>query len=72
MQFPIVPAEAITVRKSQGATLDKVVVNLRQNMKRQSIYVAFSRSRSANRLYIISQNQFKPPKEPSENNPIEL
>lgn len=72
MQFPLVPAEAITIHKSQGATLDKVVVNLRQNMKRQSIYVAFSRSKSANGLYIISQKQFQPPKEPLENNVVEI
>lgn len=36
-QFPLVPAEAITVHKSQGATIDKIVVHLGSNFKRSML-----------------------------------
>lgn len=61
-QFPVVPAEAITIHKSQGQTYDKICVDLTHSKKisRQLLYVAFSRVKSLQHLYIIGD--FKPPK----------
>ena len=39
--FPVIPAEGITIHKSQGATYNKVVVHKRPRTPRASIYVAF-------------------------------
>jgi len=33
-QFPVVPADAITIHKSQGATYSKVAVHLKRGIKR--------------------------------------
>lgn len=54
-QFFVVPAEAITVHKSQGSTYDEICVDFSQGRKPvlNMIYVAFSRVRSLNGLYII-------------------
>ncbi|XP_044313295.1 ATP-dependent DNA helicase PIF1-like [Drosophila rhopaloa] len=52
-QFPVVPAEAITIHKSQGATYSKVVVHTSPSMQRAALYVACSRATSAAGLYII-------------------
>lgn len=35
-QYPIVPAEAITVHKNQGGTYDNVVIHLAKGMKKMS------------------------------------
>jgi len=43
-QFPIVPGEGITIHKSQGATLEKVMVHISKNVKRSMLYVACSRA----------------------------
>jgi hypothetical protein len=51
-QFPVVPAEAITIYKSQGGVYDAAVVNLRPGMKRNELYVALSRVTSLNGLFI--------------------
>lgn len=58
-QFPLVPAEAITIHKSQGSTYTSVAVHLRRGITRALCYVAFSRATSANGLYIIGT--FTPP-----------
>lgn len=52
-QFPLVPAEAITIHKSQGSTYTSVAVHMRRGITRALCYVAFSRATSANGLYII-------------------
>jgi len=45
-QFPVVPAEAITIYKSQGATFTKVTVHLKRGIKRASLYEGCSRATS--------------------------
>ncbi|GBP58779.1 ATP-dependent DNA helicase PIF1 [Eumeta japonica] len=66
-QFPIVPAEGITIHKSQGATLEKVVVHISKNVKRSMLYVACSRAMSSFGLFlVVNSGTFKPPSEISE------
>jgi hypothetical protein len=52
-QFPLIPAEAITIVKSQGSTYENIVVCLNTRLSLAELYVAFSRCTSANGLYII-------------------
>ena len=53
-QLPIDIAEAITIDKSQGQTLPCVAFDLRQkNLKRAHYYVALSRVRCLNDLYLF-------------------
>ena len=54
------PAAAKTVHKSQGATVDKVVVDLSQKRTRKVphiYYVALSRVKKLDDLYILNLNQ---------------
>ncbi|XP_055845331.1 uncharacterized protein LOC129911529 [Episyrphus balteatus] len=69
-QFPIVPAEAITIHKSQGQTYDKVCIDLRKSKKirRSMMYVALSRVTSLTGLFIIGN--FSPPNATAEENLI--
>jgi ATP-dependent DNA helicase PIF1 len=53
-QTPLLPAWAITIHKSQGMTLEKVVVNLDDIFEPQMAYVALSRVRSPNGLKVVS------------------
>lgn len=50
--FPVNLAYAITIHKSQGATLDRIVVSLRQLWEPGQAYVALSRVRSSEGLMI--------------------
>lgn len=43
-QIPLVPAWAMTVHKSQGMTLNKVVVDLARSFESGQEYVALSRA----------------------------
>ncbi|CAF1415516.1 unnamed protein product [Adineta steineri] len=61
-QFPLVPCEAMTIYKSQGATYEKVVVNLKKGMTRSELYVACSRATKSIGLYL--NGDFVPPKPP--------
>ena len=57
-QIPLIPAEALTVHKSQGQTYDKLCVDLTKFSKfksRSLFYVAFSRVRQLSDLYIIGK-----------------
>lgn len=63
-QFPIVPAEAQTIHKAQGQTYDGACVAIAGN-SRQMNYVATSRVKSPESLYI--QGDFKPTKPPAPN-----
>ncbi|CAF1035111.1 unnamed protein product, partial [Brachionus calyciflorus] len=61
-QFPIIPAEAITITKSQGSTYDKITVGLNSRLTRNEIYVAFSRVTSFTNLH--TEGSFVLPKAP--------
>lgn len=71
-QFPLVPAEAIIVHKSQGATMDRVVVHLSSYFKRSMLYVACSRARTSKGLFIIpvSGTEFPNPSPPTKTSPV--
>lgn len=51
-QFPLLPAFAMTIHKSQGQSYDKVSVHARSGMSRALLYVALSRARTLNGLLI--------------------
>ncbi|XP_035231424.1 LOW QUALITY PROTEIN: ATP-dependent DNA helicase PIF1-like [Stegodyphus dumicola] len=65
---PIIVAEAMTIHKSQGATLKTVAVSLKTSMSRFHQYVAFSRVTKPTDLYIL--DQYKPPALPKPNDCI--
>ena len=72
VQFPLVPSSAITIHKSQGDTYENVFVHLGDKyISRRMLYVALSRAKSANGLFIIT-NEFKNPKPISEYDPMLL
>jgi ATP-dependent DNA helicase PIF1 len=54
-QIPLLPAWAITIHKSQGMTLERVVINLDQIFEPQMAYVALSRARSLQGLKVVSR-----------------
>ena len=58
--FPLQPAAGRSVHRAQGITLDKVVIDLTQNATRKVPhlhYVALSRVRSMQNLYILNFNE---------------
>ena len=61
IQFPLRPASDKTVYKAEGATVDKVVVDLSQIKQIKKIpyihYVALSRVKKLEDLYILNLNQ---------------
>lgn len=61
-QFPVVPAEALTIHKNQGQTYNSICVDLKASRRvtRQMLYVALSRVTNLSGLYILGE--FKPPK----------
>jgi PIF1-like helicase/Helitron helicase-like domain at N-terminus len=59
-QFPVVPAEAMTIHKSQGMTFDTpVCLDMRKKLPREHQYVGCSRVKTIENLYLIG-NQFYP------------
>ena len=59
-QFPVTPASGKTIYKAEGATVDKVVVDLSQKETRKIPhihYVAFSRVKKLEDLYILNMNE---------------
>lgn len=56
-QIPLIAGYAITVHKSQGMTLDRVIVNLRDAFEPSQIYVALSRARSLKGLSVVGLPQ---------------
>ena len=71
-QFPLVPAEALTIHKSQGQTYDSVCLDFNKirGVTRSMLYVALSRVRKLDDLFILGK--FKPPKEPLESDAVVL
>lgn len=62
-QFPVTPAEAVTIHKSQGQTYDSVCINIAsKGLTRQKLYVACSRVTALSGLYLVGK--FKPPNQP--------
>lgn len=53
-QFPLVPACAITIHKSQGGTFKEIVYKYSKNQLQQLVYVALSRVTDISGLYIIT------------------
>ncbi|KAI7330505.1 hypothetical protein KC340_g4169 [Hortaea werneckii] len=52
-QMPFLAAWAITVHKSQGMTLDRVIVDLWNSFEREMVYVALSRARGLDGLKVV-------------------
>ena len=62
-QFPLVPAMAVTIHKSQGDTYSQVAVHLTTGMQRSHLYVACSRAKTAEGLYLVGNLKLPgPPK----------
>ncbi|KAK8759627.1 hypothetical protein V5799_002740 [Amblyomma americanum] len=55
-QFPLVPASAMTIHKSQGGTFDAVVYEYAANHPQKLVYVALSRAMSLEGLYLINKD----------------
>ena len=60
-QFPLTPASGKSVWKAEGATVDRVVVDLSQQTRHCQIphihYVAFSRVKKLEDLYMLNMNE---------------
>ncbi|XP_069962621.1 uncharacterized protein [Bactrocera oleae] len=62
-QFPVVEAEAMTIHKSQGQSCEQICVTfsstpgMKERMSNQMMYVALSRVKSINGLFIIGDFQ---------------
>ena len=54
MQYPLKLAYGITIHKSQGMTLDKLVVDCARVFERGQVYVAMSRVKTLDGLYLKS------------------
>lgn len=52
-QIPMIAAWAITVHKSQGMTLNRVIVDLYSSFEREMVYVALSRARTLEGLKVV-------------------
>lgn len=55
-QIPLIPSWAITIHKSQGMTLDKIRCNLSNSFSDGQIYVALSRVKTLEGLFIDGLN----------------
>ena len=60
LQFPVIPAYAVTVHSSQGMSLDKATVNTDESFAYGQVYVALSRVRSAEGLTLVHHDIINP------------
>lgn len=58
-QIPFILAYAITIHKAQGLTLDEVVVDCSSAFEHGQVYVALSRVKKLENLYILDFNEHK-------------
>lgn len=58
-QIPLVLAYATTIHKSQGLTLDEVVIDCAHSFAHGQVYVALSRVRNMKNLYILDFDEQK-------------
>ena len=56
LQFPLTLSWATTILKVQGLTLDEIVVDMQGRFSPGQAYVACSRVKSLQRLYILNYN----------------
>ncbi len=56
-QFPIKPAWAITIHKSQGLTFDRAIIDAQASFAHGQVYVALSRCKTLEGLILSSQIQ---------------
>ena len=56
-QFPVLPANAITIHKSQGASFDKVVYEYDRSHEISLVYVALSRARTLEGLFLTNKKK---------------
>jgi hypothetical protein len=54
-QFPLVPCQAMTIHKSQGGTYTHVVIHLKKGITRSALYVACSRAKTSDGLFLIGE-----------------
>jgi hypothetical protein len=54
LQFPLIPATAITIHSSQGMSMDECTIDLHQSFASGHVYVAMSRLRTAAGLTLAS------------------
>lgn len=60
LQFPVIPAYAVTVHSSQGMSLDRATVNTDESFAYGQVYVALSRVRSAEGLTLVHHDIINP------------
>ena len=55
-QFPLIPAAAITIHKSQGMSLDSAILALARTFAAGHVYVGLSRLRSTDNLVLTDED----------------
>ena len=58
-QIPVIPAYGLTIHKSQGMTLDAIVIDCKNIFTYGQLYVGMSRVRDANNMTLINFDNSK-------------